>query len=434
MAAWPPTTHQDVQDAVGALQNLTGTAQTFPVDDYGADPTGVADSTAAFTQAVSAAQAALASGSIYAADIVVGTGRYKVTGGQVAITDTRASIRGAGSRSSLILGQGSGDILTISNPAWSSNPGSGPWSESDYRASGVVGLAIDGTGCGTATAAGIHHRDRNNTRFDDVLVQHFTGVNSVGIWMHKDLGWSERSLWLGVTVRDCTAGVCFDGKDAGGGSFDYSRILDLRLSIYPGQTGVLMRNFAQLDQVVLNVTFNSYATGGTASTVLVVGPTDDAAERSRIINSNVVLQGEKEGSSSEAYDMHIGQWATFTGSGTLDFMNGYTSGGVNSGEVYFTGYIICPSLSKTSFDTGHGFKYGTALYNNPVKVMDLIWTDTRASGATAVTIKSGAGAPTNVWADPGDWYIRTDTPTTAGQRLYVNTGATKGTNTWTGIA
>lgn len=43
-------------------------------------------------------------------------------------------------------------------------------------------------------------------------------------------------------------------------------------------------------------------------------------------------------------------------------------------------------------------------------------------------IYSGSGVPANTSGQPGDWYIRTDAPGTANQRLYV-----KGASTWTGI-
>ena len=48
-------------------------------------------------------------------------------------------------------------------------------------------------------------------------------------------------------------------------------------------------------------------------------------------------------------------------------------------------------------------------------------------------IKSGAGVPTVAGA-VGDWFIRTDTPTVADQRLYVCTVAGgAGAATWVGI-
>ena len=50
---------------------------------------------------------------------------------------------------------------------------------------------------------------------------------------------------------------------------------------------------------------------------------------------------------------------------------------------------------------------------------------------TGAVITSGTGAPTAT-GTKGDIYFRTDTPTTANQRIYINSSATTGT-TWTGI-
>ncbi len=51
-----------------------------------------------------------------------------------------------------------------------------------------------------------------------------------------------------------------------------------------------------------------------------------------------------------------------------------------------------------------------------------------SSGVSASTLYSGSGAPT-ISGVSGDYYFRTDTPTTSLQRIYVCTGGT----TWTGI-
>ena len=53
-------------------------------------------------------------------------------------------------------------------------------------------------------------------------------------------------------------------------------------------------------------------------------------------------------------------------------------------------------------------------------------TDASAAGGN---IWSGSGAPNITASVSGDYYFRTDTPSTSNQRIYVATGA----NTWTGI-
>lgn len=54
-----------------------------------------------------------------------------------------------------------------------------------------------------------------------------------------------------------------------------------------------------------------------------------------------------------------------------------------------------------------------------------------ASGreASSVTYFSGAGVPSTSLGQPGDMYLRADTPTTVNQRICIKTNSI----TWTGI-
>ena len=77
---------------------------------------------------------------------------------------------------------------------------------------------------------------------------------------------------------------------------------------------------------------------------------------------------------------------------------------------------------------------GENLFNAPLKLN----TEVIVGGVTGGTsVHSGTGSPAGVVAaGSGSIYIRTDTPATAGQRLYFCTvgGATAGATTWVASA
>lgn len=113
----------------------------------------------------------------------------------------------------------------------------------------------------------------------------------------------------------------------------------------------------------------------------------------------------------------------------------------NASPQVFSGGITCDGV--LSFGSGAyiggtvGFgEYGNDIINagglnRPFGGTILMAQQVQVQGA--VTINSGTGVPTIAGA-LGDWFIRTDTPTVADQRLYICTAAgAAGAATWTGV-
>lgn len=155
--AWPPTTHQDVQDAVSTLRGVA-----YNVKDYGATGNGTTDDTTAVQNAINAAQTG-------GGQVFVPPGTYLV--GPLTITSDVA-IRGTGWGSKLRLKNASnGYLLTLS-------PASGAYISVD-----VAHLTIDGN-AGNQTSGGcVDGAGSVQSRFDNI---HFTAAYDVCLWLHSN--------------------------------------------------------------------------------------------------------------------------------------------------------------------------------------------------------------------------------------------------------
>lgn len=89
---------------------------------------------------------------------------------------------------------------------------------------------------------------------------------------------------------------------------------------------------------------------------------------------------------------------------------------MDSGSTFLNGPVIVSGISS-------GFA--------PVLASAVTLVNPTGTLTLNATLTSGSGAPT-ASGTKGDIYFRTDTPTTANQRIYINSSATTGT-TWTGI-
>jgi hypothetical protein len=143
-----------------------------------------------------------------------------------------------------------------------------------------------------------------------------------------------------------------------------------------------------------------------------------------------------------------GAGAGTTGAGvntnaTTDCIIAGVTGGTAGGETQTYGIQVAGTQTGTAFVfnavtgttgqlgyvSGGSYTYlGTGTVDlSAVSAVKLLSGTQFGSGAQ---LYSGSGAP-NIGGSPaGSYYLRTDTPSTANQRIYVATG----TNTWSGIA
>lgn len=419
---------------------------SFSVVNYGADPTGAADSTSAFAAAYAAAAATL-SGSVPGAYVTVPAGTYKLTAGNCVTSDPRVGLMGAGSQITRVNVSGSGDAFYHYTSSFSTSGGG-------TTGLSISGLTIDGTST-AGTSAGLHIQDINSLELHDLTVQNFTAGsnqtftattgpnivttgNSNGFHFTGNNHWSERMLFLSVRAVNCSIHYNFDGTTdpAGGCSWDYMRMLDAYSDIFPGQVGLMLQGFAQLDQPTLFYSYNMNAqAAAAASYAVVIGPTDPSSETSRVINGLWDIRGEMDGSGSTCYDLRIGSWANLSGTGVLVNVGSMTAGNVNSGSVYVSGYISTPAFpasGKLFAMPGNPWGTYTTLFVNYPQAKGLQFNDALISSSTVrVSLLSGGGNPAGgsyFSNQAGDIFLRSDGGVTPNQQLYV-TGA-NGSNAW----
>lgn len=414
-------------------------SQTFHVDDYGADSTGTLDSTAAFVSAYAAAMTyvnGLASaGASGGADILFGEGVYKLTAGSLTASDPRVGVIGPGSGACLIQVSGSGDAFYHYSANFATY----------HRGRTIGGFTIDGTNT-TGAAAGLHVADMGGVKYNDLVVQNFTQAGSYGVKLSTISGWSEDLQSERIFIFNCTTLLAFIGAGVTtNGSFDYSNH-DFYLNISPGQTGLSVTNFAQLLGCRLRLRFNAQINNsGLTSTLLRVGT--NGSDSAQILDTEMAIMGEADGSgSSNIQDIVVGGGSTLLDMhGVFSTQGGnWIAGNVIGSNAYvrLAGYL--DSLPTITGGSGYqATKTNSALQtfsvaptlDSPSWMRGLRLQD--MSGNTRTTIMSGSGAPSNpsgVSAGPtaGDLYFRTDTPSTANQRIYICTVG-GGTPTWVGI-
>jgi hypothetical protein len=157
--------------ALGAA--LGRSVRVFYIDAYGADPTGVADSAAAYNAALAAMPTATISGTtLPVGTLVFGAGKYRLT----ATTNNVGpfvNVIGQGRNATTINYTGSGDAIRMSNPV---RPVSDTFDQLAAWHGKIDGFTIDGTGAGQF-ASGIHYGDtEGGVLGPDLMIQNFTGT------------------------------------------------------------------------------------------------------------------------------------------------------------------------------------------------------------------------------------------------------------------
>jgi hypothetical protein len=187
---------------------------------YGADTTGVNDSTEAIQAALDAVPAN--GGQVY-----FPPGTYKVTSTLTATWNTILQGNGWGTQ---IISHVTGDTIVMSNPTTAS----GNYSTQEVQSGGLRDLMIDGTNAGNGSS-GLHIGNGLGYIVTNVLVRNFTGTDSIGIWIDNSIWWTEKAYFR-TCVANCTTCYAFTNEDTGSGSFEYS-FYDMVAYWTSGQTG-----------------------------------------------------------------------------------------------------------------------------------------------------------------------------------------------------
>ncbi len=228
------------------------TAQWFDaVGDYGADPTGVADSTTAIQSAITAAIAYSSTGR---GVVFIRPGQYKVSSTLTAATASKPIyIVGIDPQSCVINYTGSGDCIRMTN--------SGGGAGAEPGGGGIVGIGIDGNGA-SAGAVGLHFGDFDDARVE-VKVARFHGAGSIGILLENTVWWTEHNFFK-LHVYDCTQGVVLKVSGTGTNSFGYNTF-DVRLNMLASQDGFVVSDGCVLYHAALRIRGNFLGSNSTGS-------------------------------------------------------------------------------------------------------------------------------------------------------------------------
>ncbi|HUN36583.1 MAG TPA: glycosyl hydrolase family 28-related protein [Trebonia sp.] len=182
----------DTAGATPASAAVSATPDWISVTAYGADPTGAADSTSAFTSAISAAAAA-GGGVVY-----MPAGTYTISS-TLTCTTVPVYFVGDGAWATVISFTGTGDCFRVYD--------SSTYGSRKKFGGGFVGVTIDGSKAG-AGSAGLHVGDLLQYELD-LTVQNFSGAGSIGVHLDNNYYWTEQ-LYGRIYAQYCTSHVVFD--------------------------------------------------------------------------------------------------------------------------------------------------------------------------------------------------------------------------------
>lgn len=432
---------------MGHYPNAGGTTPDWiNVAALGADLTGHLDSTGAFTTAVN--QALVSGGTVY-----IPQGTYKQTGLVTASMSANAPVS--------VVGDGWG--LTTINLATATagwqilcpNLFTGgnlldPTCSGGYF--GGAGITLNASGHSGTGCVGLQYGDLYQWNIN-VQANNFTASNDVGVHMLNQWFWTEQQK-LRVQAAECQTPVLFDRVPAGGsvdctGSLDGSDV-DIVLNLSAanaGFNGVIFQNGTYMDGGALNLRGNMQSSasslGNTALLTLTGSAPVGAIDNPRFSHLESVhfrCAAECEGSGA-----HSPATVFF---GTPNTSRDATSGNIinncygqmnwqantanwantNSAAAWtYWGPVVndTPNSNILPFANFIG-----GAFTNSMSV-NLLVSSLTGGGRIA----QGSGAPTHPnGGNPvaGDIFFRTDTPSTANQRVYICTvgGASP---TWVGI-
>ncbi len=210
----------------------------------------------------------------------------------------------------------------------------------------------------------------------------------------------DRNTKQGITVYDGSSNCIEDNSLHSNGTLTHNTYAHIDVGTNVASVGINENNFGPLDAGVTNVASYCVNYGGSTGGIITgnIGEQDATASVGGLINSI---------SNTPSFLMMSKGGAIIQGSGNdvLDIRNS-------------SGSLLTKITQGGSFVHSGGGAQFTA-YVEP------------GNGSTAGGhIWSGSGAPNIAASVAGDFYFRTDTPSTSSQRIYIATAA----NTWTALA
>lgn len=293
------------------------------VDRYGADPTGVADSTAAFNLALASMPTRTVTNANGTAvfpvgTLVLGAGTYRLgSTSDVNNLGPYVTVSCPGTNTTVIDYRGANQAFRVYNNI---RPVSDTFIDLAGLGSSVSGLTIDGTNC-QAGAVGLKVGDVEGLVLGPSLtIQNFSKAGCSGLLFWNEFAWTENvKAW--ANVFNCTVGVKFyacagstlqNAFIGGDNSFMYN---DMTFKIYSfgGQDGVVLDNGATFQGGALKIRANMANAASLPTNALLrvtgVAPVGHlgAGTNSQLYNCYLELQGETNGPGAFGpYTLYLG--------------------------------------------------------------------------------------------------------------------------------
>lgn len=265
---------------------------------YGADPSGVADSTTAFTEAIGALPTA--GGLVYAP-----AGQYKIS--STLTFKQNQGMLGDGHSTTVLNYTGSG--ICVKSALSGTFDGS---AEGGY----FSGWQVNGYGGGSG-AIGMEVVDLQGVGGHDIS---FYGCATAGLYMNTNTGWSEECqftkiacIQCGTTSNNATGAAIFNGT-----SFDYG-VFEFTIVSNPGAHGVVLSGGTNMNGCRLAIRGDFYANTPNTAGVIAIDP-GNTSGTSYMITADLDVSVETAGSGTGHYIVNMGSnnaTSQFGGSGIL---------------------------------------------------------------------------------------------------------------------
>lgn len=189
------------------------------------------------------------------------------------------------------------------------------------KAGTIGGFTLNGPGPYVAGAIGIHAGGIVSVRFEDIVVQGFTGLSSVGmLWSNPPGTWAERVVLDGVHLNGNAVGMKFIDPH-GAADFFYWNVRDLQLNVPSDGIGIDLEDDSQVVGGFWKIVANTDVDRGSATVFLVNGSslfgTDSSFTGSSPLVNTVHITVDNSGRSSPVTFWHVAKAAKVNVSGSV---------------------------------------------------------------------------------------------------------------------
>jgi hypothetical protein len=374
------THHNNIADVLTALPGGVHVNNTAYAG--GADPTGSADSTAAFAAALAALPTITifatppsggASATFHYGTIRLGAGTYKLgPTTDIGNLGPFVSVIGPGSQSCKLAYYGTGKCLSLRSTI---KPSDDTFDDLEAFGGSLNGFTVDGTNAGNG-AVGLDYGDlEGGSLGPDLYVQNFAGTGSAGIDFNNVVAWTE-NIYGRAVIRNCTNSVKFR-VNGGDDSFEYN---DLTFKVYAlaNQNGVVLSGGANYSNGSLKLRANHLLSGSAQSSaaLTVTGQDGVTSLWSQFSFCRLDVQAETDGSGAFGPTTvsfgNAGANAVYNCVGILSFgganwtlSNWSVANSFAAGNFFFMGEVngdtnIAPSVHGSTAFVG-ALIYGTSI-------------------------------------------------------------------------